>query len=203
MIDITTLLFFAVAVLPLICTPGPDILFIASQGLSSGPTAAFRAVSGVLLGYSAHAVLSAAGVAAVVAASPLLFEALRWAGVAYLAYLAFQMLRSALSAGAGLRVLRSGPVSLWRGFLTSFLNPKGLLMYLALLPQFISTGSNPAIQAIILSVVFIVGCALVYGAIGLAAARASTAGVGDRARRRIEGVAGFLLAGAAVKIATQ
>jgi threonine/homoserine/homoserine lactone efflux protein len=54
-----------------------------------------------------------------------------------------------------------------------------------------------------LSAVFIACCALVYGAIGLAAARASIAGVGDTARRRLEGVAGFLLAGAAVKIATQ
>jgi threonine/homoserine/homoserine lactone efflux protein len=91
-----TMLVFAATVLPLVCTPGPDILFIASQGMSGGPRAAMRANLGVLLGYSMHALLAVLGVAALVAASPVLFEILRWVGVAYLAYLATGLIRSAI-----------------------------------------------------------------------------------------------------------
>jgi threonine/homoserine/homoserine lactone efflux protein len=76
-----TMLVFAATVMPLVCTPGPDILFVASQGLSGGTTAAMRANLGVLVGYLMHAILAAFGVAAVVAASPVLFEILRWVGV--------------------------------------------------------------------------------------------------------------------------
>lgn len=61
-----TLFLFFLTVFPLICTPGPDILFTASQGLSNGRSAALNAVSGILLGYSAHAVLSAVGIAALI-----------------------------------------------------------------------------------------------------------------------------------------
>jgi len=202
-LEVTTLLLFLAIAFPLICTPGPDILLIASQSLSFGRQGAYRAVAGVLLGYIAHAVLSAIGVAALVATKPWLYELLRWLGIAYLVYLASQMLRSAFTVGQGVYAEHSRPVSLRRGFLTSFLNPKGLLSYLAVLPQFINPEGNVALQAVVLSGVFILCCALVYGGIGLVAASASTRGVNDRSRRRVEGGSAILLAGAAAKIATQ
>ena len=136
--DWQTAVLFSITVLPLICTPGPDILYVASQGLSAGRRGSFRAVLGILLGYSAHAVLSAIGVAAIVAASPTLFLLLKWLGVAYLGFLALQMLRSACTVKKALRIEKVESATLLRGFFTSFLNPKGLLMYIALLPQFIS-----------------------------------------------------------------
>src|SRR5258705_11399901 len=129
-----TMLVFAATVLPLVCPPGPDILFVASQGLSGGARAAMRANLGVLLGYAMHALLAAFGVAAVVAASPLLFEILRWVGVVYLVYLAVKLIRSALHPGH-LRLAETpalaetpGGALVRRGFLTSFLNPKGLMV---------------------------------------------------------------------------
>ena len=201
--DWETVLLFSLTVLPLICTPGPGILFTASQGLSSGRRAALRAVMGVLLGYTVHAVLSAFGVAALVVASPLLFALLKWAGVVYLGFLAFQMLRSAFTPGGGVEFDVATPVSLWRGFLTSFLNPKGLLMYLAVLPQFIEPGGSAALQALVLSLLFIVGCAIVYSVVGLLAAQAANRGVTDRSRRWLEAVAGTLLATAAARMASQ
>ena len=73
-------IFFAITVLPLICTPGPDIMFAISQGISSGRLGAIRAIAGLLMGYSAHAVLSALGIASIIAASPALFAALKWQG---------------------------------------------------------------------------------------------------------------------------
>ena len=94
-------------------------------------------------------------------------------------------------------------ISLWRSFFTSFLNPKGLLMYLAILPQFISPDGNTAIQALVLSALFILGCSLVYAVIGLFAVKAYGHSISDGARRRFEAVAGFILIGAAIKLALQ
>ncbi len=199
----STLVLFFLTVFPLICTPGPDILFTASQGISKGRQAALRAVTGVLLGYAAHAVLSAFGVASLVSASPFLFSLLKWLGVGYLCFLAIQMLISAIQRKEEIRIRQTESVSLWRGFFTSFLNPKGLLMYFAVLPQFISIDGNVAFQAIVLSILFICGCAVVYTIVGLLAACAHGNSLSDRARRRLEAVAGVMLAGAAIKLASQ
>jgi len=198
-----TLLLFFLTVFPLICTPGPDILFTASQGLSNGRAAALNAVAGILLGYSAHAVLSAVGIAALISSSPFMFSVLKWLGVSYLFFLAGQLLYSAYQQKGGISLPSSSKVSLWRGFFTSFLNPKGLLMYLAILPQFISPDGSPAVQAILLSLLFIAGCGLVYTLIGLLAAQAHGSQISDHARRRLEVVAGIMLAGAAITLAKQ
>src|ERR1700746_2944271 len=96
-VPVHTIALFAAAVLPLVITPGPDMLFVMSQGVSGGRSAVLKAVTGVLLGYSVHAVLAAMGVAAIVSASHILFEILRWAGVCYLGYLAAGMIRSAIA----------------------------------------------------------------------------------------------------------
>ena len=199
--DLSTLALFALTVIPLICTPGPDILFTTAQGLAAGRAGALRAVAGISLGYMAHGVLSALGVAAVVAASPVLFEVLRWLGVAYLAFLAVQMIRSALSPRGEAQTTAARPASLLRGFLTSFLNPKGLLMFFSILPQFIDPASAVALQAILLSALFVAACALVYGALGIAAASVAGAGLSRRRRRALEGGAGALLGVAAGKLA--
>lgn len=76
-------------------------------------------------------------------------------------------------------------------------------MYLAILPQFISPDGSPAVQAILLSLLFIMGCGLVYSLIGLLAAQAHGRQVSVRARRSLEVVAGCMLAGAALKLAKQ
>lgn len=201
--SIGTLSLFFLTVFPLICTPGPDILFTASQGVSKGRSAALCAVAGILLGYSAHAVLSAAGIAALISTSPFMFTVIKWLGVSYLFFLAGQLLYSAYQQKGGISLHSSSNVSVWRGFFTSFLNPKGLLMYMAILPQFISPDGSPAVQAILLSLLFIAGCGLVYTLVGLLAAQAHGSQISDSARRRLEVVAGFMLAGAAIKLAKQ
>ncbi|SDP39005.1 LysE family translocator [Desulforhopalus singaporensis] len=196
-----TLLLFFITVFPLILTPGPDIIFTASQGLARGRAAALKAVAGILLGYTAHGILSAFGIAALVSASPFLFSVLKWIGVIYLFWLSAQILYSAFSKKGGIRLQTPDNVSLWRGFFTSFLNPKGLLMYLAILPQFISPGASAAVQALILSILFILGCATVYSAVGVLASRAHGSGISAIARRRLETFTGLMLAGAALKLA--
>ena len=74
---------------------------------------------------------------------------------------------------------------------------------MAILPQFINPEGNTGLQALILSILFISGCGLVYTGIGLLAAGAHGSKVSDTTRRKLEGVAGIMLAGAAIKLATQ
>jgi threonine/homoserine/homoserine lactone efflux protein len=187
--------------MPLVCTPGPDILFVASQGLL-GPGAAVRANAGVLLGYSMHAALAAFGVAALVAASPTLFQILRWAGAAYLAYLATKLIRSAIRLGQPSLPKAFDNALVRRGFLTSFLNPKGLMVYFAILPNFMTSGDSIALQAVILSGIFIVLCGIIYSAVGLVVSSIAQRGsVSDRRRRYVEGAAGALLIYAAGRLA--
>jgi threonine/homoserine/homoserine lactone efflux protein len=199
-----TLLLFAATVLPLICTPGPDMLFITAQTLSRGAGAGLRATAGVCLGYVLHSLLVALGVAAIIAASPLLFECLRWLGAAYLAYLAIQLIRSALRPGRLAAVAaRSGGV-VRRGFLTAFLNPKGMLIYFAILPQFMRHDGSIALQATVLSTIFIGLCALVYSLLSLAVGAAGRkTGFSDLSRRWIEGISGGLLILAAGRLAAK
>lgn len=197
------LFWFALAVLPLVAIPGPDMLLCIAQGLSRGPSGVWRAVNGITLGYLAHAVLAALGLAALVAASPTLFETVRWIGIGYLMWIAAGMLRAALFLTGRLTLPEARPLSLWRGFLTSFLNPKGLFVYLSIVPQFIDPAGNAAVQAFALSVTNAALCYVVYGAVGLVAVRSSQVGVASPLRTRIaEGIGGTLLGGVAVNLAT-
>jgi len=189
-----TLLLFSATVLPLICTPGPDILFIASQSMEGGRSAGLKATAGILCGYGVHSLLVALGLAAVVAASPVLFEAIRWTGITYLVYLAYKMIRAALRPG--LLVVAAGPVRhrFGKGFLTALLNPKGMMVYVALLPQFMDRQDGDAtLQAVVLSAVFMAWCALVYSAIGLALGRVGRNALSDGRRRVIDGSAGGMV----------
>ena len=193
------LFWFALAVLPLVAIPGPDMLLCIAQGLSRGPSGVWRAVNGVTLGYLAHAVLAAA---ALVAASPVLFETVRWIGIAYLAWIAIGMLHAAFSPGGPLTLPDARPLSLWRGFLTSFLNPKGLFVYLSIVPQFIDPIGNVSAQAFALSVTNAALCYFVYAAVGLIAVRSSQMGAVSPLRTRIaEGLGGTLLGGVTLKLA--
>lgn len=194
-----TLLLFSATVLPLVCTPGPDILFIASQAMSAGTRAGLRATAGVLSGYCVHSFLVALGLAAVVAASPLLFEAIRWAGITYLVYLAAKLIRAALRPGA--LVVPSEHVAnahvanqLYKGFLTSLLNPKGMMVYVAILPQFMDRhGDGTTLQAVALSAAFMFWCAVVYTSLCLALGRVGGRKLSDKRRRVLDGSAGGMV----------
>lgn len=194
-----TLLLFSATVLPLVCTPGPDILFIASQAMAAGTPAGLRATTGVLLGYCVHSLLVALGLAAVVAASPMLFEAIRWVGITYLVYLASKLIRAALRSGE--LVVPNAHVAdahvanqLSKGFFTSLLNPKGMMVYVAILPQFMDRhGGNATAQAVVLSTVFMFWCAVVYASLCIALGRVGRGKLSDKRRRVIDGSAGGMV----------
>ena len=197
-------LLFIATVLPLICVPGPDMLFIASQAITGKASQGLRATFGVCIGYMVHSTLVACGLAAIIAASPALFAALRWEGVAYLLYLAVQLLRAAAASTHASTTAPRSSHPLRRGFLTSLLNPKGMMIYFAVLPQFMDTQHSAAMQAVLLSAIFISLCGVVYAVLSIAlAANGKRAGTLDRRRARyVEGISGGLILVAAVKLAS-
>lgn len=168
----------------LVLTPGADWAYMINAGLRRRSVAA--AVGGLLVGYVALTALVAAGVAALVARSPQVLTVLTLVGAAYLIWLGASALRpleplvattggdGAPAVGVPLAVPTPGNGWLRQaatGAGTSGLNPKALLLFLALLPQFTdaSTGWPLAVQITLLGLVHVVSCALVYTSVGLGA----------------------------------
>ncbi|GGQ85903.1 LysE family translocator [Kitasatospora griseola] len=193
------LLFLGVDLL-LVCTPGPDWLYIAARGLGQGRTAALTAVAGVCAGYAVHTLLSAAGLAAALRALPALLPALRLAGAGYLAFLAVTMLLTLRRGGPvdALTAARPQPTSvvLRQSLLTALLNPKGLLLYLSLVPQFVTPGTTlpVAAQVTALGAVNVLCCAAIYTAVALTTARLATRlTTTPTAARRLSAISAVLL----------
>lgn len=163
--------FWAVAAL-LIAVPGADWAYVLSTVLSGRPV--MLAVGGLAIGYAAITVVVVAGVGALVARTPASLTVLTIAGGLYLLWLGARTVRRSaehsLAAGA---VARTGRATLVKGIGVSGLNPKGLLVLLAVLPQFVTPhGSWPlAVQLGILGLVFTLTCAVFYLGMGSAARR--------------------------------
>lgn len=157
-VEPATLAAFAVAVLAIVMSPGPDTMLILRYALTSGQKAGFAAVAGVQIGLMIHTVLAILGISLLIASSPVLFKAVAIAGAGYLAWLGIQGFRE----GGTFRLDGNRrPVGAARAcrdaVITNVLNPKVILLFLALLPNFVVTGRGdvPA-QLITLSVVLIV-----------------------------------------------
>jgi threonine/homoserine/homoserine lactone efflux protein len=172
----SVLAFWGVALL-LIIVPGADWAFILGPGLR-GRTV-LPAVSGIVLGYAGMALVVAAGVGALVARSPAFLTGLTIAGGLYLMWHGAKTLAGPSApgdhAGAPARASRGTLArgTLARGIGVSALNPKGLLIFLALLPQFTDPRGNwpPAAQLGVLGLVFVASCAVFYLGLGSVARR--------------------------------
>jgi threonine/homoserine/homoserine lactone efflux protein len=174
------LLAFAVAALLLTITPGVDTLLILRTSAIEGRRPAVFATMGIATGCVLWGAAIALGMGALFAAAPLLFEAVKWAGAAYLVWMGLAMLlrpRESLVAPSpdGGRSTRSGTAALWfrRGLLTNLLNPKVGIFYLSFLPQFVPAGYAPA------PFIFLLACIqMAMGVVWLAGVMAATAPLG-------------------------
>ncbi len=175
MIDLPVhdLALFAGAALLLNLTPGADMLFVAGTGAARGRRAGVLAALGVGAGCALHTVLAALGLSALVAASDLAFNLVRWAGALYLVWLGIGLLR----ARRGPMVEQTKPGDpFWQGALTNALNPKVALFFLAFLPQFIEPGApGQAWALVLLGSLFNLGGTAVNLVVALAAARVARA----------------------------
>ena len=189
---------FALTVLPLIFTPGPDMLFILSQVMGKDAKAGMMATVGVCCGYLVHSVLVALGIAAIIVSFPVLFEAIRWLGIAYLLYLAFCLFKSVFSKNALNIEKKTSENPIQKGFFTALLNPKGMLIYFAILPQFIDKSANTVSQGLILSFIFISLIFVVYCGLSILFSKISQkTQIDERKQKWVDGTSGGLLALAA------
>ena len=205
MLDVSTLAVFAAAALALACTPGPDMLLILSRSVTQGRGAGFASLLGAQAGVYVHATAVALGLSELFRAVPLAYDAVRYAGAAYLLVLAWAAFRSKgpdVSAPAATPRL-SLPAVFRQGLLTNVLNPKVALFALALFPQFVRPGAGPvAVQILLLATVLNAVGFLVNGALVLGASRLSHA-VARRTRwRRAPQIAlGTVFTGLALRLA--
>ncbi len=133
-------LLFVAASVVLVITPGPNMIYLVSRTLCQGRAAGLVSLAGVQLGFVVHVLAAALGLSAVFLVVPVAYDALRYAGAAYLLWLAWDALKPGSVGMFAPRPLPlDPPARLFRqGLLTSILNPKVALFYLSLFPQFIS-----------------------------------------------------------------
>jgi threonine/homoserine/homoserine lactone efflux protein len=199
-------LLFAVTEALLCLTPGPAVLFVISHGLTRGGAASLWANVGILSGNTFYFLLSALGLGAMLLASHDFFSVIRYAGAVYLTVLGIQTMR-----GDGLAVdrtdaterARSGWRTWARGFALQVANPKALVFFVALLPQFIDTARPVAPQVAILAATSVLIEFVVLAGYGYLAARASALAHRPRFVKRTNLASGIMLivAGAGVAAA--
>jgi len=164
----STLLCFLGASVALTLAPGPDNTFIVAQGISRGRKAAIITALGMCSGISVHTTAAALGVSALIYSSAAAFTLLKYAGAAYLLFLAWKSLKEQRillspgeAGGCDSRLLFR------RGFLMNVINPKVALFFLAFLPQFVSANSGGVpLQMFLLGILFMAQAVVVFSIIG-------------------------------------
>ncbi|NTG47682.1 LysE family translocator [Agrobacterium rhizogenes] len=183
--DLSILALFAAAAVVLTATPGPDMLLIASRSVSQGRAAGFLTYAGIALGTYCHALAAALGLSQLFMTVPIAYEIVRWAGCAYLLYLAYKTIRSEGSNFSPTSMLKrlSNKRIFAEGLATNLLNPKMVLFVLALFPQFVSPEGGSMIGQMLLLATILNGIGFfVNGSVIL---------VGSHIRARLAGFSRF------------
>lgn len=171
--DITHLLTFALVALGMVLTPGPNMIYLVSRSISQGPKAGLISLSGVAVGFIFYVLCAAFGLTVLLMSVPYAYDALRFGGALYLMYLAWQAVRPGGRSPFQVRDLPhdSRRKLFTMGLVTNLANPKIAVMYLSLLPQFISPGHGS-----VLSQSIALGCVQIVIAVTVNALIASMAG---------------------------
>lgn len=149
MLDITNLWLFVISVFLLSVTPGPDMAYVVGQSVANGRRAGVISAAGVALGSCTHALASAVGLTALIAASPMIFTLVKYAGALYLMYLGSKLILGTFSRtstdGDGKSEIKRGAKLgelLAKGYITTLTNPKVLLFFISFFPQFVVPHGN-------------------------------------------------------------
>jgi threonine/homoserine/homoserine lactone efflux protein len=202
-----TLLAFALISLGMVLTPGPNMIYLISRSITQGPTAGLISLGGVALGFVFYMLCAALGITALLFAIPYAYDALRFAGAAYLLWLAWQAVRPGGQSPFQVKKLPvDGPKKLFAmGLVTNLLNPKIAMLYLSLLPQFIDPALGSVFaQGVALGFTQIAVSVTVNAMIALAAGSIATF-LGTRPLWLLvqRWLMGTVLAGLAVKMALE
>lgn len=157
-VDLATFLAFCIASLVLLVIPGPTIIMVIGQALAHGRRAALASVLGVALGDLVAASLSIVGVGTILATSAVIFSVVKWAGAIYLVYIGIRLWRAPITLPAlEPQVAAADRGGLFRdAFLVTALNPKGIVFFMAFVPQFIAHDAAFAPQAAVFVITFVV-----------------------------------------------
>lgn len=203
--DSSALLAFGLISLGMVLTPGPNMIYLISRSICQGRTAGLISLGGVALGFLVYLVCAALGITALLMAVPHAYDVLRFAGAAYLLYLAWQALRPGGRSPFQLRTLdHDSPRRLFgMGLFTALLNPKIAVMYLSLLPQFIQPHGHGSVmvQSVVLGLVQIATSVSVNALIVLAAGSIATFLAGRPPWQTVQrGLMGTVLGALAVRM---
>jgi len=197
-VSIETWLAFVAASAVLLIIPGPTILTVISYSMAQGRRAKLPLVAAVALGDSTALVVSLLGLGALLASSAFWFTVVKWVGGLYLLYLGIKLLRAGL--GSTPPVAAAAPGSRWRLFANTYLvtalNPKGIVFFVAFLPQFIRPGVGVTQQLWVLAVTFVVMATLNATLYAVFAGSARRRLASSRAQRRFNVAGGSLLSAA-------
>jgi len=193
-------LAFVAASAVLLVIPGPTILTVISYSMAHGRRANVPLIAAVALGDSTALVVSLLGLGALLAASAFWFTVVKFAGGLYLLVLGIKLLRAGISPAPA--AAAPAPGSYWKLFANTYLvtalNPKGIVFFVAFLPQFIRPGVDAAQQLWILAVTFVAMATLNSTLYAVFAASARQALASPRAQRRFNLAGGSLLSAAGV-----
>jgi threonine/homoserine/homoserine lactone efflux protein len=163
------LLVFAVTEFLLCLTPGPAVLLVVSQGVRSGFKSSQKGMAGILTGNAIYFALSSLGLGALLMSSANLFQTIKWAGAAYLVFIGLKMLfaKRAVASAVDPAIEARPSIRLFsEGLVTQLSNPKAIVFFSALLPQFLSPNGGLLEQFAILGIVSLaieLGVLLTYG----------------------------------------
>jgi len=185
-------------------TPGPAVLFVLSQAIQRGPGKSVWGIGGILGANTMYFALSATSLGAVIVASYKLFFLIKWLGAAYLVYLGLRSFfgkASLMALPESKQGSRTGPRILRDGFFLQAANPKALLFFTAILPQFIDAHHNVVFQILLLGITSVVVESVVLSTYGQFAGRALATARSPRFEKVTNRIAGSLLIGAGIGLA--
>jgi len=197
-------LLFVMTEAVLSLTPGPAVLYVLSQAIRRGSEKSVWGIWGILSANTLYFALSASSLGAVIVASYKLFFLIKWLGAAYLVYLglrSFFAKSSVLALPESNADLRSGPRILRDGFFMQAANPKAILFFSAILPQFVDAHRNVAFQILVLGISSIFVEFVILFVYAQLAGRALNTARSPRFEKLTNRIAGSLLIGAGLGLA--
>ena len=200
--DLSIFLLFATTTFVVVLTPGPAAIAVAAQASANGIARSQATVAGVASANAAFFILSATGISATIIASETVFTAIKWFGVAYLTYLG---LSAIFSRSGGLQIEpgeKRSRVSLFgKGFLVEAANPKALLYFAAILPQFLDTAAPIAPQMAIMGLTTLFFDWLIYSGYGVIGSEIARRGIRPSRISALNKLAGGALLYSAFRVA--
>ena len=198
----SVLLSYVLTCIAIELTPGPNMAYLAILSAERGRWMGFHAVLGVAIGLGSLGALAVFGIGALIAEQRVVYEALRWAGIAYLLYLAFDAWRDSRRPVENTDLSNTGWRYFRRGLVNNVLNPKAALFYITVMPNFVVAGTPEIGQTMLLGAIYVMVATVIHAMVVLLAGSLQHLLLENSRRRRGMGlVFAALLVGVAVWVA--